>query len=65
MDEEKQVFLYFDEATNTHWTFVGVRGVEPDLESVPAECKYSDQQEMLDKAAQLAQEYEVSCLWIG
>ena len=60
----KQVFLYKDEATNTHWVFLGERDVEPDLSTVPEENKFVDEEQMLAKAVELAQANNCSCLWI-
>lgn len=58
----KQVFLYKDEATNTHWTFLGERDSTPDLTIVPDENKFNTEEAMLAKAAELAQTNECSCL---
>lgn len=60
----KQVFLYKDEVTNTHWAFLGERDVEPDLSTVSEENKFVDEEQMLAKAAELAQANDSSCLWI-
>lgn len=60
----KQVFLYKDEATNTHWTFLGERDSTPDLTIVPDENKFDTEEAMLAKAVELAQANECSCFWI-